>query len=689
LYANTLIDAVAHDLKTNLFGNPHSASPSSTLSSHRVDGVRLAFLRYLNADPEHFDLVFTANATAAIKLVVDGFREHSFRYFYHKDAHTSLVGIRERAAANSRCFESDKEVDAWLDHGHVDAEDTVGLFAYPAQSNMSGYRPPFSWCERLRSSKHASHQKAYSLLDAASYLTTGCLDLSDPSKAPDFVSLSFYKIFGFPDLGALIVRKEAGHLLTTRKFFGGGTVDMVVSVGEAWHRMRQDSLHEILEDGTLPFHTIPAIQHALNVQQNLFGNASQIVEHVSSLSASLYMALNSLRHYNGRSVVMVYKEACATHGDAKTQGPIMAFNLRRSDGSWVGKSHFETLAIACNIQMRSGGVCNPGGIATMLELEPWKMRRNYCEGMRCGDDLDIIGGQPTGILRVSLGAMSTKRDVDTFVQFVEHFFVEKKHSAARSDQLVIEPTDQIVPIEGGPPISLPHSDGQSQEAEREAWSLFHNEWCVVDLDTLRPLPTPQEATEKLDLKLNSESGTFKISILESEEPTDSYFSVEISKPSKMQHGLLTPSELPGTIENMSQSRITIDLWDTPPERKDGIPACNGRIADPYQQSGIKDFFSSLAGVPSTLARYRPRSSMMTCRTCELTGCGVTLANKEELKLHYEEHARSFNEFGLQTTVRRNSACTRQSLPEPIAAAKDIKKRRTKWGFALGSRKVKT
>lgn len=39
--------------------------------------------------------------------------------------------------------------------------------------------------------------------------------------------------------------------------------------------------------------------------------------------------------------------------------------------------------------------------------------------------MDIIGGLPTGAIRISLGYMSEKRDVDYFVQVISRFFVEK------------------------------------------------------------------------------------------------------------------------------------------------------------------------------------------------------------------------------------------------------------------------
>jgi len=62
-------------MMSNLYGNPHSKSDPAHLSGQEVDKVREEALRFFGADPEHFDLIFTANATAAIKLVADSFRD--------------------------------------------------------------------------------------------------------------------------------------------------------------------------------------------------------------------------------------------------------------------------------------------------------------------------------------------------------------------------------------------------------------------------------------------------------------------------------------------------------------------------------------------------------------------------------------------------------------------------------------
>ncbi len=429
------------DMNTHLFGNPHSRSPSSMLSTDRIESTRVKALDFFKADPEHFDLIFVANATAAIKLVMDCMSDYSrskesqgFWYGYHGDSHTSLVGVREVAGLNLRCFDSDGDVEEWLrrseismspcEHDLPNQDGPVGLFAYPAQSNMNGRRLPLHWPGRLRATNSASRE-VYTLLDAAAFVATGQLDLSDEKNAPDFVALSFYKTFGFPDLGALIVRKKSGHVLKARRYFGGGTVDMVINGSEdaMWHARKASQLHEMLEDGTPAFHSIAALRIALETHQRLFGSMTNVSKHTCILSKLLYRRMSNLAHANGRPVCQIYKGTSSEYGDSESQGPTVAFNVLTSRGEWIGKSDFESLAILNNIQIRTGGVCNPGGIATCLRVSPAKMRENFDEGVRCGNDLDEIDGTPTGIIRVSLGAMSSMKDIEYFVNFM-HLFVD-------------------------------------------------------------------------------------------------------------------------------------------------------------------------------------------------------------------------------------------------------------------------
>ncbi|KAL8675357.1 MAG: hypothetical protein Q9224_007470 [Gallowayella concinna] len=208
---------------------------------------------------------------------------------------------------------------------------------------------------------------------------------------------------------------------------------MVINgANELWHAKKQGTLHEALEDGTPAFHSIAALHCALDVHQRLYGSMSNVSQHCSHLAANLHSRLASLAHGNGRSVCTIYKGKTADYSDPKTQGPTIAFNLQTSSGTWIGKSDFERLATINDIQLRTGGVCNPGGIASYLDLSPREMRENFAEGLRCGNGFDEMNGKPTGIIRVSFGAMSSTRDVDAFMRFMNIFVDENSRQTTPS-----------------------------------------------------------------------------------------------------------------------------------------------------------------------------------------------------------------------------------------------------------------
>jgi len=138
----------------------------------------------------------------------------------------------------------------------------------------------------------------------------------------------------------------------------------------------------------------------------------------------MYDGVRSLRHSNGRHLVTVYNEPGNNYDDPRTQGATIAFNLTRSDGSWISHHDVEKKADDRDIYLRSGGLCNAGGIATYLDIKPWEFKRNYSAGFRCGaDGMEVMSGKPTGVVRASLGAMSTVADVDIFISFLAETFL--------------------------------------------------------------------------------------------------------------------------------------------------------------------------------------------------------------------------------------------------------------------------
>lgn len=291
------------------------------------------------------------------------------------------------------------------------------------------------YCRTGRIRKTFHKASTYTLLDAAALATTAPLDLSDPAIAPDFTAVSFYKIFGFPNIGALIVRKDSGHVLQNRRYFGGGTVDMVISINDTWHAKKDATVHDRLEDGTLPFHSIFALDHAISVHERLYGPDPMkfISMHTAQLARKLYDGLSKMTHSNGTPVVRIYKDDNAIYGDPSTQGATIAFNVQRPDGRLVGFEEVEEAADERQIYVRSGSLCNPGGVATYLEWSPAEMRAAYAAGHRCANPQQIVFSKATGVVRISLGAMSISADVMRLLSFIKEVYVDQNPSALKLD----------------------------------------------------------------------------------------------------------------------------------------------------------------------------------------------------------------------------------------------------------------
>ncbi|KAF3399445.1 Molybdenum cofactor sulfurase [Talaromyces pinophilus] len=599
LYAKSLIEKYSQDLTGNLFGNPHSASASSQLTSNRVEDIRLKALRFFNADPDVYDLVFVPNATAGIKLVAESLRDfrpspdsqRGFWYGYHVDSHTSLVGVRALADLGNRCFSTNDEVRQWIND--LDAEDdSARLFAYPAQSNMNGRRFPLRWCNQIR---QARRRNTFTLLDAASLVSTSPLDLSDPQVCPDFVVLSFYKIFGFPDLGALIVRKESGHVFSHRRYFGGGTVGMV-TVGNEWYARKQSSIHDQLEDGTLPFHNIIALDSAFRVHELLYGSMANISTHTAFLAKQLFDRLSSIKHANGKSVCHFYLSPGCSYEDRSTQGPIIALNLLDSNGDWIGKSEIEKLASVKSIHIRSGTLCNPGGTASLLGLSNDEMEANYKAGQRCGDENDIMQGKPTGALRSSLGPMTSSTDIDRFVSFITEFYAEQTPLPALSDVQLLGTAEAdryyveslcVYPIKSCSGFTVPPGVAWKVRPEGLAWD---REWCIVHQGTgvaLSQKRYPHMALIKPILDF--ENGFLRII---GDYPTARR---QLDVPLSRDDPRLITTEMTRSCQNSASVR------------KPSLVCGDRVVIQVYTSSEISAFFSDLLGVPCTLARFPPRS----------------------------------------------------------------------------------
>ncbi|XP_049945847.1 molybdenum cofactor sulfurase 3 [Schistocerca serialis cubense] len=436
LYSESQIKAVQEDLLSNVYGNPHSLSTCSRYCTDVVDQVRFRVLQHYNANPDEYSVIFTSGATAALKLVAESFvwgeDGQAGTFTYLQDNHTSVLGMRELAAsrgASVTCISQEEAFSVFSKTNREIHETEVpssnSLFVYPAQSNFCGVRYPLSWVEsvhrgslnKLPGIRSTGSSKWFCLLDAAAMPS---LDLSH--VAPDFVSVSFYKMFGYPTgLGALLVRNSSSAVLR-RDYFGGGTVQIALS-SERFHVPRVE-ISERFEDGTLPFLSIVAVRHGLEAAERLVpggcGGASA-ARHSLSLARRVFYHLLRLHHANGAPVAVLYGDT--DYSSVETQGAVVNFNLLRPTGEFVGFVEVLNMANLHNIQLRTGCFCNPGACQVHLKLSSDDVRKHFQAGHICGDERDLIDGQPTGSVRISFGYMSTEHDVDRFLEMVESAFV--------------------------------------------------------------------------------------------------------------------------------------------------------------------------------------------------------------------------------------------------------------------------
>jgi len=414
LYSEKQVQAHLDLLLNNVFGNPHSTNPTSQAMTHWVEAARQRVLDFFNAAPEEYVCIFTQNASGALKLVGESYPfSPASRYLLTFDNHNSVNGIREFARAHGAAITyapvippemriDDEKLSALLADVNPNANN---LFAYPAQSNFSGVQHDLAWIEQAQA-------KGWDvLLDAAAFAPTNRLDLS--AVHPDFVSLSFYKIFGYPTgIGALIARRSALGKLH-RPWFAGGTITVASVQGDRYF------LHtgaEGFEDGTLNYLTLPAVEIGLRHIQRIGYDA--IHTRVACLTGWLLDQLSSLHHSNGLLVVKIYGPL-----ETRSRGGTITMNFFDPRSHFVDHLRVEERANQRNISLRTGCFCNPGGGELALGLTAgeldtcfaFKPRMEYQDFRRCIDD------KSTGAVRVSVGLISNFADVYHLVNFARQF----------------------------------------------------------------------------------------------------------------------------------------------------------------------------------------------------------------------------------------------------------------------------
>jgi len=413
LYAERQITAHAERLKRSVFGNPHSENGPSMMSTAIINDAKARLLGFLDASREEYVVIFTANTSAAIRLVAES---HPFSategLALSADNHNSMNGIREFARAKGapiRYLPLDDELRLASPVSVLRGFAAGGLFAFPAQSNFSGVKHPLSLvCDAQRLGYTV-------LLDAAAFLPTNRLSLA--RHPADFVALSLYKIAGYPTgVGALVARRDSLARLK-RPWFAGGTVEYA-SVQHQTH-MLIDRNGEGFEDGTPAFIDIAAVADSLAFMDEI--GMDRINAHVAKHRSRFAAELNCMKNAHGRPLATVYGPR-TSHGSGAT----VAFNLVARDGRPVPFAQVVERARNEGVSLRGGCFCNPGASEAAFRFPFDKTARCFARARSQGFSIDSFAeclgdDTPVGAVRASMGIATNDCDIDRALAVLRTF----------------------------------------------------------------------------------------------------------------------------------------------------------------------------------------------------------------------------------------------------------------------------
>ena len=675
LPSRSQLEAIASTLSSMILANPHSSGPAAARTMLLMEQAKTRILDHFQghgggrrtngmqddsvvSSRQHqrkdihtgYEVVFTSGATESLRITAERFPwfhchacHRRSRLVYPENAHTSVIGMRGPALSKGAAFicqEMDKcyvktvsEITSQdsVPCEHCGDEKVHHLIVMTPECNFGGDRMPslHETVLKLRAMS-TKHNKLVILMDIAKAASTGPVDLCQLDA--DIAPVSFYKLFGEPTgVGCLLMKRSIACDVfgntqdecsgQVRRYFGGGSVDIAIPSVDFVIGRNEPSPLASFSNGTCNFRGIASLGHGLNELSRL-GGMESIRRHTLSLTRELVRRLRQLRHENGSIVVELYGAwRSVTLGselsDAISPGPTVAFNVLREDGSFVGYNEVAKLA-ALNrppIQFRTGCFCNPGACQSALQLSVTDVKRNYEEaGHVCGDQVDLIGGRPTGAIRISFGKESIWEDMETFISFIDRVFVSRAETLCENDS---------------------RWDGKPREVLLQELCIFPIKSCAAQaVQRWKVSCSSGKLLMDREFSLVDSSGTAM--------RLQSYPKMALIRP----HIDLTSTLM--TISAPGKADLIVSLNDSGnselASREGTVKVCGNRCGGMlWGDDRVSDWFSDVLGVRCWLARYAgdkvspPLSNETNLRSRYTRNPNVAFANEQPLLL-ISEHA---------------------------------------------------
>lgn len=409
-----LIEEDYRMLRNSILGNPHSGSKTS---GEIYEQARQAIYHFFSCSPDEYEIIFTANASSAIRLVAESFPfEHGTEVLLTKDNHTSVHGIREYAkskGAQVKYIPLDQALQipdssmqralGNLSPGHIH------LLAYPAQSNATGIRHDLKWV------KSAQENGAMVLLDAAAFVPQSRLDYS--RYQPDFMAISFYKMFGYPTGAGCLIAKRSSLDKLVPNSFAGGAVCYYSGPWSPTERLLYRDDGRRFEVGTPNYASFHAIAQGFQFLSGL--GLEEVGKRSSILARWLELKLSELQHST-----KLGSPLCRVYGlSVKNKGATVMLNFFDCNNAIFPHSLVRQALENADIIVRNGCFCNLGAVQQATYTTAGA---EHCELDKTEKILDcktfddkILNKGHCGAIRVSLGLGSNFRDVYCFYLFAK------------------------------------------------------------------------------------------------------------------------------------------------------------------------------------------------------------------------------------------------------------------------------
>ncbi len=431
LYAESQLARHQDLLAGAVFGNPHSQNVPSRGMGARVEATRAQILAFFRASPEEYEVIFTPNATGALRLVGESYPfGPGGHYLLTFDNHNSVNGIRQFARAKGASVtyvpltRADLRVSEETLARHLQAAAPVrrrrfahrrsgpaagSLFAFPAQSNFSGVQHPLAWIAQAQDAGYDV------LLDAAAFVPAqaGSVPVAPGLRGP--VVLQDLRLpdrdrgpagaqAGAGQAAPPVVRRRHDHLLLGPR--PGGPRRGVLPhprTGRLRGRHRR-----------LPGH--PGRRHRPGPHQLGRHRNHPHPGHLPDRLAAGRARRPAAQQRDTR-------RAHLRPGRHRPRGATIAMNFFDPGGTLIDSVRAERRANRAGISLRSGCHCNPGVREAALGFSTKEMAAAFKDKDRLGyqEFLHLIDGKTTGVARASLGLVTTFADVYRFWQFAGGF----------------------------------------------------------------------------------------------------------------------------------------------------------------------------------------------------------------------------------------------------------------------------